>query len=132
MESPLGSWRPPLNGGLRARPSHWGSPCPDCAWVHPGDVHFSQDHFHPTILHPIALQWSAWTERASVQQKKQKRTKTQQKQRTHPNHREILSNVSGRKDGINSGTCIQFFCRKTVGSSTNIGQSYRSMTCEIF
>ena len=27
-------------------------------WVHPGDVHFSQDQCHLPILHPIAVQWS--------------------------------------------------------------------------
>ena len=27
-------------------------------WVYPGDVHFSKNQCHPTILHPISQQWS--------------------------------------------------------------------------
>ena len=41
-------------------------------WVHPGDVHFSQDHFHPPILHPIALQCSDWAETALIPQRTNK------------------------------------------------------------
>ena len=36
-------------------------------WAHPGDVRFFfQDQCQPTILYPIALQWSDWTERALI------------------------------------------------------------------
>ena len=38
-------------------------------WFRPGDVHFSQDHSHPPIPHPIALLWAEWAERVSIQQK---------------------------------------------------------------
>ena len=31
--------------------------------IRPGDVHFSKDECHPTISHPIALQWQKWAER---------------------------------------------------------------------
>ena len=31
--------------------------------LHPGDAHFSQEHCHSPILHPIALQWSQVNER---------------------------------------------------------------------
>ena len=51
---PPGSWRPPPAGGMRSSClMHW--------WLtsrpgrfRPGDVHFSQVHCHPSILHPIA------------------------------------------------------------------------------
>ena len=49
---------------------HRGSTLARLLLVHPGDVHFSQDHCHLSILHPIALQWSEWAQRASIQQRK--------------------------------------------------------------
>ena len=36
-------------------------------WLRPGDVHFSQDHCHPRILHPAALQCSERTEGTTFQ-----------------------------------------------------------------
>ena len=50
---------------------HWWSTLARLILVHPGDVHFSQDHCPPRpILNPIALQWSEWAERALIQQRK--------------------------------------------------------------
>ena len=53
IESSPGSWRPPLAGGIR-------SSCLMRWWLtfwpgrfRPGDVHFSQDHYHPRPLSHI-------------------------------------------------------------------------------
>ena len=49
-------WRYALAGYLLAK-----------VLVSPGDVHFSQDHlFPPPVVHPIALKWSDWVERAGA------------------------------------------------------------------
>ena len=43
------SWWPPLAGAVRSSCIvRWEAPWP--GWFHPGDVHFSQDHFHPPPL----------------------------------------------------------------------------------
>ena len=52
----------PLAGGIRTRPCALGFTLARPAWVHPGDVHYSQDHCHSPFVHSIALQWSEQTE----------------------------------------------------------------------
>ena len=74
-----GSWRPPPAGGMR--PSclmHW------CLTSWPGRFHLSDVPFipgplSPPILHPIALQWFEWAERALFKTKENQKTKSKQK-----------------------------------------------------
>ena len=51
-------------------PRGWGgSPWPNRLKLHPGDVHFCQDHYSPSpppILHPIVPQLPEWVERALI------------------------------------------------------------------
>ena len=69
---PPDGWRPQPAGGMHPNCfSHWWPISWPGFWLRPGDVHFSQDHCHPLILHPAALQWSERAERASIQQNKQ-------------------------------------------------------------
>ena len=58
-----------LQAGLEPGRVHWGLTLAKTVWVQPGDVHFSHDYCHPSIPHPIPLQWSGQTERALIQQK---------------------------------------------------------------
>ena len=46
----------PMAGGIRTRPSALGLTLAKTVWVQAGDVHFSHDYCHPSILLPIALQ----------------------------------------------------------------------------
>ena len=64
--SELGDRRWPV--GLEPGREHWGLTLAKAVWDTPGDVHFSQDHCYPLILHPTDMQWSEQTERPLIEQ----------------------------------------------------------------
>ena len=60
---------PPFAGGVGTRPSALGADPGQIGMGSPGRRPFPPGPLPPSILHPVALQWHEWAERALIQQK---------------------------------------------------------------